>query len=379
MKKEIIFKMTRTMLVLLLVVAGGCSKKQGAPPAMQFPVKLSPAIQMEAPVLINAFGTTKERMSVDIVPQVSGQLLKTFIKDGAVVTNSQQLFQIDPRDYAARVQQFEAAIAADKANLELARLTVERNQPLLEKKLISAEDFDTLKTKAAAAAAALQADEAQLALAQLNLTRCTIAAPLDGVCSVRYADDGNLVAAGQTRLVNIRSYDPLFVDFAISEEYLPLIRRALAVGTVKLELIPRGETNSYPGTLEIIDNAVSSMTGTIQLRGSAPNPGLKLWAQQFVTVRVNAGTVPDAVMVPEGAIQFGKQGPYLYVANGKHTAELRLVQMGVRVGDLVQAVTGVQAGENVVVLGQLMLFPGAPVVDVSKPPPAVAKPEPAAK
>ena len=235
MNRKIIFKTTRAMLALLLVVAAaGCGKKQGPPPAMQFPVKLTPAIQMEAPVLINAFGTTKERMSVDIVPQVSGQMLKTFIKDGAVVTKDQPLFQIDPRDYAARVQQVEAALAADKANLELARLTVERNQPLLEKKLISAEDFDTLKTKAAAAAAAQQADEAQLALAQLNLSRCTITAPLDGICSVRYADDGNLVAAGQTRLVNIRSYDPLFVDFAISEEYLPLIRRALAAGPVKL-------------------------------------------------------------------------------------------------------------------------------------------------
>ncbi len=384
MNMETIFKVTRTGLLLLLLVAlAGCGKKQAAPPAMKFPVKLTPALQMEAPVLISAFGTTKERMSVDIVPQVSGQMLKTFIKDGAVVTNGQPLFQIDPRDYAARVQQVEAALAADKANLELARLTVERNQPLLEKKLISAEDFDTLKTKAAAAAAAQQADEAQLALAQLNLSRCTITAPLEGVCSVRYADDGNLVNAGQTRLVNIRSYDPLFVDFAISEEYLSLVRRALAAGPVKLDLVPRGETNSYPGTLELMDNAVSAMTGTIQLRGSVPNPALKLWAQQFVTVSVNAGTVPGAVMVPEGAIQFGKQGPYLYVVNGKQTAELRLVQMGVRVGDLVQAVTGVKAGEHVVVLGQLLLFPGAPTVDTSQPPPAAppaaAQPGPAAK
>lgn len=375
MKTKTIFWMTRAGVALaVLVTLAGCGKHEEAPPAMQFPVKMTPALQMEAPVLVNAFGTTKERMSVDIVPQVSGQLLQTFIKDGAVVTNGQPLFQIDPRDYAARVQQIEAAIAADKANLELARLTMERNQPLLAKKLISAEDYDTIKTKVAAAAAALQADEAQFALASLNLARCTITAPLSGVCSVRYADDGNLVAAGQTRLVNIRSYDPLFVDFSVSEEYLPLIRRALAAGSVKLELIPRGETNLYAGTLEIIDNAVSSMTGTIQLRGLVPNPDLKLWAQQFVTVRVHAGLVPGAVMIPEGAIQFGKQGSYLFVVNGKNTAELRPVQMGVRVGDLVQAVTGVKAGENVVVLGQLMLFPGAPVVDATKPPPAAAHP-----
>ncbi len=375
--KRITFTATTRGVVALAAVAvmAGCGKHGAPPPKMAFPVRMTPAIQQDAPVLIKAFGTTKERMSVDIVPQVSGQLMKTFIKDGAVVTNGQTLFLIDPRDYAARVQQAEAAIAADKAQFELARLTVERNQPLLEKKLLSPEDFDTIKTKLAAATAALQADEAARALALLNLERCTITAPLAGVCSVRYADDGNLVAAGATRLVNIRSYDPLFVDFAVSEDYLPLIRSALAAGPVKLELQPRGDTNSYPAVLDVIDNAVSPLTGTIQLRGSAANPDLKLWAQQFVTVRVQAGVVPGAVLVPEGAVQFGKQGSYLFVITDKSTADLRGVQLGVRVGDLVQVLSGVKAGENVVVLGQLMLFPGAPVLDASKPPPAPAAPE----
>ncbi|MCX6997533.1 MAG: efflux RND transporter periplasmic adaptor subunit [Kiritimatiellaeota bacterium] len=373
MKPNIFLKTTRGLATLAVVaVMAGCGKHAGPPPKMAFPVKLTPALPMDAPVLINAFGTTKARMSVDIVPQVSGQLLQTFIQDGAVVTNAQPLFQIDPRDYAARVQQAEAARAADQANRELARLTMERNQPLLEKKLISAEDFGTIKTRFAAASAALQADEALLALARLNLARCTIAAPLAGVCSTRTTDDGNLVAAGLTRLVNIRSYDPLFVDFSVSEDYLPLIRRALAAGPVKLELVPRGETNTYTATLDVIENAVSAQTGTIQLRGSAPNPDLKLWAHQFVSVRLHAGTVPGAVMVPEGAVQFGKQGPYLFVVSAQNTAELRPLQLGVRVGDLVQAVSGVQAGENVVVLGQLMLFPGAPVMDATQPPPAAA-------
>ncbi|MCX7010002.1 MAG: efflux RND transporter periplasmic adaptor subunit, partial [Kiritimatiellaeota bacterium] len=271
MNTKTIFRFSPALMVLLLVLAG-CGKHDAPPPKMAFPVKLTPAIQMDAPVLINAFGTTKEQMNVDIVPQVSGQLMKTFIKDGAVVAKDEKLFLIDDRDYVARVQQTEAAIAADQAQLELARLTVERNQPLLEKKLISPEDFDTIKTKAAAAAAALKADTAAHDLAVLNLQRCTITAPLAGVCSVRYADDGNLVGAGTTRLVNIRSYDPLFVDFSVSEDYLPLIRRALTAGQVKLEIVPRGETNTYTGMLEVIDNAVSSMTGTIQMRGSAPNP-----------------------------------------------------------------------------------------------------------
>ena len=374
MNVKIIFGMTRPLVMLAAItLLAGCGK-EAPPPKMAFPVKMTLAVQMDTPVVISAFGNTKERMSVDMIPQVSGQLLQTFIKDGAIVTNGQPLFQIDPRDYAARVQQAKAAIAADKANLELARLTVERNQPLLAKKLISAEDFDTLKTKCASAEAALQSDEAALDLANLNLSRCTITAPLAGLCSVRYADDGNLVAAGMTRLVNIRSYDPLFVDFSVSEEYLPLIRRAVAAGPVKLELVPRGETNVYTGKLDFIDNAVSTMTGTIQLRGSAPNADLKLWAQQFVSVSVHAGSVPGAVMVPEGAVQFGKQGPYLFVINKENKAEMRIVQLGVRYRDLLQCVSGVAAGENVVVLGQLMLFPGAPVMDATKPPPAAPPP-----
>ena len=352
-------------LAALFLIGTGCGQRGGPPPHPGMPVKLVPALSMNTPVIISAFGNTKDRASVDIVPQVSGLLMQTFIQDGAVVTNNQPLFLIDPRDYAARVQQAEAAVAADRANLDLSQLTLERNQPLLEKKLISKENFDTLKTRTAAAAAQLQADEANLAMARLNLERCTITAPLAGVCSKRYVDDGNLVVAGQSRLTNIRSYDPLFVDFAVSETYLPQLRRAMAAGTVKLDLLPRGDTNSYPGALSFIDNAVNMLTGTIPLRGQAPNPDLKLWAQQFVEIRIRAGILSDAVMVPEGAIQIGKQGPYLFVVkDGK--ADLRVVTTGVRYNDLIQIISGVSASEDVVTLGQLMLFPGAPVVDVAK-------------
>ena len=358
----------RMLLVGLVVALAGCGKQGGPPPKMAFPVKLTPAIKMDAPVLITAFGNTEDRLSVDIVPQVSGLLMKTYIEDGAVVANGQPLFLIDPRDYAARVQQAEAAVAADQANLDLARLTFQRNQPLLAKKLISTEDFDTLKTKVDAAAAALKADEAQLAQARLNLERCTITAPLAGVCSKRFVDEGNLVAAGQSRLTNIRSYDPLDIQFSVSEEYLPLLRHVMATDPIKLEIIPRGATNRFYGTLTFLDNAVDSTTGTILLRGQVPNSDMKLWAHQFIDVHIVAGTIPDAVMVPEGVVQFGKQGPYLFVVTPDSKADLRLVKMGVRVGDLVQIESGVKAGESVVVLGQLMLFPGAPVMDVAKVP-----------
>lgn len=351
--------------VAFVSCALSCAKRTPPPARPPLPVQTTRAADVNTPVVITAFGNTKDRASVDIVPQVSGILVKTLIQDGSVVTQGQGLFQIDPNDYAAKVRQIEAAVAADRANLDLSRMTLDRNRSLLDKRLISQEDFDTLRTRVAAIEAQVRGDEAALDQARLNLSRCTVYAPWAGICSKRYVDTGNLVVAGQTRLTNIRSYDPIYVDFSVSEQYLPAIRQALAAGCVALEVTTRGDTTRYTGTLEFVDNAVHTQTGTISLRGQVPNPDLKLWAQQFVTVQVTAAVVTHAVMVPEGAIQFGKQGPYLFVVTPDGKADLRSVQIGVRHDNKVQITEGVKAGEDVVVLGQLMLAPGAPVMDVS--------------
>ena len=183
----------------LALITSACGKHGGPPQRPPVAVQTAAALKMDTPVIIHAFGNTKDQSSIDILPQVSGKLVQTFIQDGAVVTNGQPLFLIDPSDYAARVRQVEGAVAADRANVNLSRITLERNQPLLEKQLISTEDFDTLKTRVDAAEAQLQADEAALDLANLNLSRCTITSSVAGVCSKRYVDDGNLVAAGQSK------------------------------------------------------------------------------------------------------------------------------------------------------------------------------------
>jgi membrane fusion protein, multidrug efflux system len=294
-----------------------------------------------------------------------------------VVTNGQPLFEIDPSDYAARVRQVEGIVAADRANLALSRGTLERNESLQEKKLISQENFDTLKTRVEATEAQLKMDEAALELARLNLARCTITAAMAGVCSRRLVDDGNLVGAGQTRLMNLRSYDPIYVDFAVPEQHLTVLRKAMAAGPVPVRVQPQDETNSIAGTLECLDNAVNTLTGTLLLRAQVPNADLKLWAGQFVDIEITAGIITNAVMVPEGAVQMGKMGTYLYAVNSKSEAELRPVKTGVRHADRIQIVEGVAAGEKIVVLGQLMLAPGAQVMEPPPPPPAGATNAPA--
>lgn len=365
---------------LALAVSGatGCARKGaggGGPPRMPpAVVQLVPAQAVDVPLSIDTFGHTEERASVDVVPQVSGILVRSLIRDGDTVTNGQPLFLIDASDYEARARQIESLLAADIANRELARTTVERNRPLLEKKLISPEAFDTLKTKLAAAEAQVKADQSSLDLAEMNLARCTVTSSVDGVCSKRFVDDGNLVGAGQSRLTNIRSYDPLEVEFSLPEQHLDAVRQALAKGEVRIELTPKDSTNRYDGRLTFVDNAVNAQAGTILLRGELPNADRKLWSRQFVDVRVIAGTVPGAIMVPESAVQFGKRGPYLYVATPEGKADLRPVKLGVRYENRIQVLQGVAAGEAVVALGQFMLYPGAAVMDASKLPPAGGMP-----
>jgi multidrug efflux system membrane fusion protein len=356
----------------LALLTSACGKKQAPPPFTAPPVvvTLAPASQADTPVIIATYGTTQDKESVDIVPQVSGQLLSILFEEGAVVTNGQPLFQIDPRDYQTRVHQAEGMLAADKSSLELARTTLSRNQPLLGKRLISEEVFDTIKNKAASLEAQLAIDQAALTQAQLNLARCTVVSPIDGICSKRFVDAGNLVAAGVSRLTNVRNNSALRLECTVSEQYLPQIRTALAAGPIHIKLTPPGDTKHYPGTLSFIDNAVDPATGSILLRGEVPNPDRALWARQFVNIEIIVTTIPNAVMVPESAVQFGKTGPYLYVANSNSISELRPVTVGVRHDNLLQISKGVQAGETVITSGLMMMRPGATVMDAAKLQPA---------
>ena len=366
MKAMLHYSGTALLASALALASGACAKKNNAPP--QRPpvvVRLAPAVKMDTPIIIAAYGTLQDRENVEIVPQVSGQLLEILVQEGAVVTNGQPLFVIDSRDYKMRVEQAEGMVAVDRSNLELARSTLQRNQPLLDKHLISPDTFDTIKTKVAALESQLKMDEAALEQARLNLSRCTVLSPLTGFCSKRFVDAGNLVAAGATRLTNIRSHNPLRLECSISEQYLPAIRNAMAAGPVALAVAPRGDTNSYPGTLTFVDNAVNSLSGTILLRGDVPNPALKLWANQFADIGIIAGQVSGAIMIPESTVQFGKNGSYLYSVDKDGKAVFRMVKTGIRYHDLIQITEGLGEGESVVTTGQLMLYPGAVVMDAA--------------
>jgi multidrug efflux system membrane fusion protein len=363
-------RLLATAALVLLTPFAGC-RRGGGPPRGMPPVSVRTAVarQADMPIVIPTFGTTEDRINVNVVPQVSGILRECLIRDGAVVTNGQPLFRIDDSDYALRVRQTEGLVKADEANVALARGTLARTRPLADKEMVSEESLDALRARLDAAEAQLQVNRASLDQARLGLERCTVTAAVAGVCSKVYVDEGNLVAAGVTRLTNIRAYDPLRVSFSVPETHLPVLREAMGAGKARIDVLPRGETNRYDGSLEFLDNAVNPATGTILLRGLVPNPSQRLWANQFVEVRVFAGAVAGAVLVPESAVLFGKQGAYLFAVGNENKAEMRIVRPGARFDNELQIESGVAAGETVVVAGQFLLFPGATAMDLSKMPP----------
>jgi membrane fusion protein, multidrug efflux system len=330
-------------------------------------------------VFMESFGNLSSPNDVDIKSQVTGQIMEVHFKEGDLVKAGDLLFTIDPSQYKAQVERAEAALIHDLANLKLNKDTVERNKKLLEKELISQQDFDKLQTEVTASEAAVKTDNANIALAKINLNYCYITSPVDGITGKRQVDPGNIVTAntGPT-LVNVKTIDPLYVDFTIPERDLGNVRKVMSEGKLKVvitlekeEKAPGSENagtqkdgNSYEGELHFLDNAIDNTTGTVLLRAIVPNHDMKLWPGQFVKVRLHLAVKKDVVVVPYEAVQIGQQGNYVFVVTQDKKADLRNVTVGNKEDDHIIIEDGVTAGETVVTVGQMGLKPGTPVAEM---------------
>jgi len=351
-------------LILALTFFPGCGKKPPAPPVPPRPVQVAKALTSDVPVYLENFGNLVSPHDVDIVSQVAGKISAVHFSEGDEVKEGDPLFSIDPREYQAALDRARAALAGAEADLKLKQQTLERNRPLLAKKLISQQEFDTLQTEVEAAEAQVKLDRAAVEQAEIDLGYCSITAPIDGVTGKRLVDPGNVVVANTGAvLVNIRSLDPLYLDFTLPENDLVKVRKWMGQGTLRIEVSPTGDPDGpYPGDLKLIDNTIDDSTGTIALRASIPNPGKKLWPGQYATVQLVLYTAKDAVLVPTSAVQLGQKGMYLFVIKDDNTADLRDdIEVGLGEGDNLVIEKGVKAGEKVVTTGQLGLSPGAKV------------------
>lgn len=347
------------------ILISGCKKppkKQEIPPR---PVQTAIVTQKDVPVYIDSFGNFNSLNDVDIKSQVTGQITEVNFQEGDVVSKGQVLFKIDERSYKANLAKAEASVAADKVNLKLKQDTLERNRKLFEQNLISKQDFEKYQTDVAAQEAQLELDKAEVQFQKINLEYCTIVSPIDGITGKRQVDPGNIVPANTGPvLVNIKSIDPLYVDFTIIEEDLNRARASMEKAKLTVEVSVGGEKCS--GDLEFLDNAVDNQTGTVSLRAVVSNKDRKLWPGQFVRVKLILGIEKEAMLVPYSAVQLGQKGHYLFAVTNDNKADLRQVETGSRQEDDIVIKKGVQVGENVVTVGQMGLSPGVPVAEKIK-------------
>jgi membrane fusion protein, multidrug efflux system len=350
----------------LLLAVWGCNHNSQAagPPTMPPPVvTVARATKQDVPVYLNEIGRSVAFESVTVTPQVPGRIMERNFQDGAELTKGQLLFKIDPRPYQAQLDAAMAQLAQAKADLDLANTQLKMYASIANTRAVSQLDYETRKNTVEVDETHVQAAEAAVENAKLNLDYCSIDSPINGRAGVRLVDVGNVVQANTTGLLLIQHLDPIYADFTITERDLPQVQQEMARGFLKtLVRVPSDPLEkARSGNVTFVDNSVQNATGTVTLRATIPNADSHFWPGQFVNVMLILSTDKAAVLVPNEATQVSQQGPYVYVVKPDNTVDLRQVTVGQQQGENVVVTSGLTGGENVVVTGQLTLRPGAQV------------------
>ena len=329
---------------------------KGAPAV---PVAVAVVTQETVPVHLQAIGNVEAYLTVAVKARVDGQIVAVNFREGQAVKKGEVLFRIDPRPYEAALRQAEANALRDRAARDQARSQAQRYQELLAKNFISKDAYAQIRTNAETAEATAKASQAALENARLNLEYCTIRSPLDGYVGKVLLQAGNLVKANDVNpLVVINQVRPIYVNFAVPEQYLPEIRKYDAQAPLAVEVVPTDAAAAHPaGRLVFIDNAVDPSTDTIRLRAQFANDNAVLWPGQFVNIRLQLYEQHDAIVIPSQAVQNGPDGQFVYVIDNDLLAEMRRIKVQRTDSEHAIVASGLAKGERVVTRGQLRLAP----------------------
>ena len=370
--------------ILLLAVATvgvSCSRsnvRAEGPAALPPPlVTVVQATAHDVPRYLDEIGRNAAFESVNVTPQVAGQVIERHFQDGENLKKGQLIFVIDPRPYKAQLDSARANLAQVRAALELAKIQFARDQELVGTRAISKQDYDTKKNTVDVNEAQVEAAKAAIETAQINLDYCYIHSPIDGRAGARLVDVGNVVQPNTTSLLSIQRIDPIYATFTITEQDLAEVQKRMSRGMLKalVRLPADAEDAARPGKVEFLDNAVQNATGTVNLRATIPNADRHFWPGQFVNVRLLLDTEKGTVLIPNQAAQISQQGPFVFVVKSDDTAELRPVTLGQRQGNDVVIASGLEVGERVVLAGQLLVRPGSQVHVASSAPATVPAPK----
>jgi membrane fusion protein (multidrug efflux system) len=365
-KGKFIFILVILMIALQLV---GCAEeKQTAAPLPE--VSVITIEPRSVPVTFEYVAQTQSSHQVEIRARVSGFLDKRTYTEGAIVKEGQVLFIMDKKPFQAQLDGMQGALAQQQARLQTARANLARVRPLAAQKAVSQKDLDDAIGAEQAAAAAVETAKAEVVQAQLNLSYCTITSPITGISGEALQQDGAYINPASSQLTTVAVLSPIWVNFSLSENEFKRYRTQVANG----QLLPP-EGNDYIVEVILVDGSIfpftgritfaapsyDARTGTFLIRASINNPEGILRPNQYVRARLKGAVRPNALFVPQRAVQQGAKGHFLWVVTTGGKAELRPVVIGDWSGGDIFIDEGLRAGDQVVVDGGLTLRPGVPV------------------
>ncbi|ALM85007.1 MdtA/MuxA family multidrug efflux RND transporter periplasmic adaptor subunit [Bordetella sp. N] len=352
---------------------GGRAGGPGGPGGMgelPVPVRVFTAATQDMEISLPALGTVTAYNTVTVRSRVDGELVKVNFKEGQYVKAGDVLAQVDPRPYEVQLAQALGTQTQNLAQLDNARRDLGRYQALLKQESIAKQQVDTQLALVRQYEGTAKTDQANVDSARLQLTYARITAPLTGRLGLRQVDQGNLVSSGDTNgLVVITQTQPIAVVFTLPETQLPAVREQLRSGhTLEVVAYDRGNTKQLSaGVLETLDNQIDVTTGTLKMKARFDNGDDALFPNQFVNIRLRVETRKGVTVIPNGAVQRGSKGPFVFVAQPDNTVVVRQLKLGPVNNDMVAIDDGLKPGDRVVIEGTDRLRAGAKVDVVTDP------------
>jgi membrane fusion protein, multidrug efflux system len=333
---------------------------QGGPPQRTVAVEVAKAVKKKTPVILEALGNVTTMASVAVKPRIDSEIVGIHFADGAFVKRGDLLITLDSRAIEAQIAQAEGNLARDNAQLAGAERDLRRGSELFAKGAGTQLNVENTKTQVDSFSAAVKADVAALENLKVQLSYCSIRAPISGRISQAAVKVGNFVRQADTvPIATINQLAPIYVTFAVAQRVLPELRIAMSETGASVDVAIPGEKRSARGTVAMIENAIDATTGMATVRASVPNADELLWPGTLVSARVTLRT-EDAVVVPTAAVQVSQQGNFVYVVKD-NVATVTPIKVARLLGEETVVESGLSDGDVVVTDGHLLLVNGVRV------------------
>ncbi len=355
---------------LLALMLTGCEPISQAP-SIQMPavaVVVANSQMKDINIYLEKIGLLHASVSMELRPLLSGTLTDVFVNEGQQVKINEPLFKIDSRLYESKIHELEAQKAIDFAQLQLLQKKLARFKSLAAKDLVAQTEWDELEEQVEVGEASLKLDQARLNMAKVDLENCTVRSPVEGQVGKLDVYPGNVVNGSQSLLGTIAKLDPLIIEFNITEKEFYEISNEISKRSIQIEITPFEESNHIfkTGIVTFLDHHFDQKSGLLLVRGSVSNADHSLHPGQSVKVRVLTKTKCNALLVPQKAIKYNQQGPYVYVVKPDMTVAMHSLVLGDEYENDQIILEGISSSDVVVTEGHLRLWPGIKVKILTK-------------